>query len=121
MALLECFEPLAKLLEARVVQTFSKPSRHLDLDLCRLLARVWRAKHRFKEVGIEHECVEIVLRKDQREALFQPRDFALLGNCQAICLPYDGVQSLPPRRVYLKPHYLPADLPYWTAKQTGQL
>ena len=59
--------------------------------------------------------------REQREALFQPRDFALLGNCQAICLPYDGMQSLPPRRVYLKPHYLPADLPYWTAKQTGQL
>ena len=36
-------------------------------------------------------------------------------------LPYDGVQSLPPRRVYLKPHYLPADLPYWQAKRTGQL
>ncbi len=59
--------------------------------------------------------------QERREALFQPRDFALLGNCQAICLPYDGVQSLPPRRVYLKPHYLPADLPYWTAKQTGRL
>ena len=59
--------------------------------------------------------------QERREALFQPRDFALLGNCQAICLPYDGVQSLPPRRVYLKPHYLPADLPYWHAKQTGQL
>ena len=58
---------------------------------------------------------------DHREAVFQPRDFALLGNCQAICLPYDGVQSLPPRRVYLKPHYLPADLPYWHAKRTGQL
>ena len=58
---------------------------------------------------------------EHREALFQPRDFALLGNYQAICLPYDGVQSLPPRRVYLKPHYLPATLPYWTAKQTGQL
>ena len=51
--------------------------------------------------------------QERREALFQPRDFALLGNCQAICLPYDGVQSLPPRRVYLKPHYLPNDLPYW--------
>ena len=59
--------------------------------------------------------------KEQREALFQPRDFALLGNCQAICLPYDGVQSLPPRRVYLKPYYLPTDLPYWHAKRTGQL
>ena len=59
--------------------------------------------------------------QERREALFQPRDFALLGNCQAICLPYDGVQSLPPRRVYLKPYYLPPDLPYWTAKQTGRL
>ena len=54
--------------------------------------------------------------REQREALFQPCDFVLLGNCQAIYL-----QALPPRRVYLKLHYLPADLPYWTAKQTGWL
>ena len=59
--------------------------------------------------------------QEHREALFQPRDFALLGNCQAICLPYDGVRSFLPRRVYLKPHYLPATLPYWHAKQAGQL
>ena len=59
--------------------------------------------------------------QERREALFQPRDFALLGNCQAICLPYDGVQSLPPRRVYLKPHYLPRDRPYWAAKEAGEL
>ena len=59
--------------------------------------------------------------QERREALFQPRDFALLGNCQAICLPYDGVQSLPPRRVYLKPYYLKRDRPYWTAKHAGEL
>ena len=59
--------------------------------------------------------------REQREALFQPRDFALLGNCQAICLPYDGIQSVPPTRVYLKPHYLPRDLPYWKAKRQGRL
>ena len=60
--------------------------------------------------------------QERREALFQPRDFALLGNCQAICLPVRRrAVPAPPRRVYLKPHYLPADLPYWTAKQTGQL
>ena len=59
--------------------------------------------------------------QERREALFQPRDFALLGNCQAICLPYDGVQSLPPRRVYLKPHYLTRDRPYWAAKAAGEL
>ena len=29
--------------------------------------------------------------QERHEALFQPSDFALLGNCQAICLPYDGV------------------------------
>ena len=50
--------------------------------------------------------------REQREAVFHPRDFALLGNCQAICLPYDGAQSLEPRRVYLKPHYLPAEHSY---------
>ena len=59
--------------------------------------------------------------REQREAVFHPRDFALLGNCQAICLPYDGAQSLEPRRVYLKPHYLPAEHSYWRAKEAGQL
>ena len=27
--------------------------------------------------------------QERREAVFHPRDFALLGNCQAICLPYE--------------------------------
>ena len=59
--------------------------------------------------------------REQREAVFHPRDFTLLSNCQAICLPYDGAQSLEPRRVYLKPHYLPAEHSYWRAKETGQI
>ena len=59
--------------------------------------------------------------REQREAVFHPRDFALLSNCQAICLPYDGAQSLQPRRVYLKPHYLPAQHSYWRAKEAGQI
>ena len=59
--------------------------------------------------------------REQREAVFHPRDFALLSNCQAICLPYDGAQSLEPRRVYLKPYYLPAEHSYWRAKETGQI
>ena len=59
--------------------------------------------------------------REQREALFQPREFALLSNCQAICLPYDGAQSLAPTRVYLKPHYLPRTLPYWKAKGQGKI
>ena len=59
--------------------------------------------------------------REQREAVFHPRDFALLSNCQAICLPYDGAQSLEPRRVYLKPHYLSAEHSYWRAKEAGQI
>ena len=57
--------------------------------------------------------------REQREAVFHPRDFALLSNCQAICLPYDGAQSLEPRRVYLKPHYLPAEHSYWKSEGGG--
>ena len=59
--------------------------------------------------------------REQREAVFQPREFALLSNCQAICLPYDGAQSLAPTRVYLKPHYLPRTLSYWKAKGQGKI
>ena len=59
--------------------------------------------------------------REQREPVFHPRDFSLLSNCQAICLPYDGLQSLPPRRVYLKPHYLPSDSPYWEMHRAGKL
>ena len=59
--------------------------------------------------------------REQREAVFQPREFALLSNCQAICLPYDGARSLPATCVYLKPHYLPRSLPYWRAKAEGKI
>ncbi|MDD9995821.1 MAG: TraM recognition domain-containing protein, partial [Dehalococcoidia bacterium] len=59
--------------------------------------------------------------REQREPLFHPRDFSLLSNCQAICLPYDGIQSLPARRVYLKPYYLPKEAPYWELHRDGQL
>ena len=39
--------------------------------------------------------------RQAREPVFTPRDFTLLANYQAICLPYDGTKSLPARRVYL--------------------
>ena len=31
---------------------------------------------------------------ERREPLFHPRDFTLLGNCQAIVIPYDGARAL---------------------------
>ena len=57
----------------------------------------------------------------QWQALFQPRDFAKLENCQAICLPYDGKRALEATRVYLKPYYLPRKLGYWQAKDQGKI
>ena len=57
----------------------------------------------------------------QWQALFQPRDFARLENCQAICLPYDGKQAQEATRVYLKPYYLPRKLGYWAARAQGKI
>ena len=59
--------------------------------------------------------------REQREALFQPREFALLPNCQAICLPYDGTSATSAVRVYLKPYYLPETTPYWRAVEAGKI
>ena len=59
--------------------------------------------------------------REQREALFQPREFGLLPNCQAICLPYDGTHAASAVRVYLKPYYLQPDRPYWRAVEAGQI
>ena len=57
--------------------------------------------------------------RQAREPVFTPRDFSLLANYQAICLPYDGTKSLPARRVYLKPHYLPRDVRLLAAPRGG--
>ena len=55
------------------------------------------------------------------QPVFTPREFTLLDNYQAICLPYDGVKSLPATRVYLKPHYLPRDKGYWRLRKEGRI
>ena len=59
--------------------------------------------------------------REQREALFPPRSFGLLGNCQAICLPYDGIRAHSATRVYLKPGYLPPTLSYWRAVEAKKI
>ena len=53
--------------------------------------------------------------------MFSPREFSLLANYQAICLPYDGVQGLPARRVYRKPSYLSREKGYWRLREEGRL
>ncbi|MXX35181.1 MAG: type IV secretion system DNA-binding domain-containing protein [Gemmatimonadales bacterium] len=59
--------------------------------------------------------------RQQREPVFTPREFGLLANYQAVCLPYDGVKSLPATRVYLKPHYLPRETGYWRLREEGRI
>ena len=59
--------------------------------------------------------------RQQREPVFTPRVFGLLANYQAVCLPYDGVKSLPATRVYLKPHYLPRETGYWRQREEGRI
>ena len=59
--------------------------------------------------------------RQQREPVFTPRVFGLLANYQAVCLPYDGIKSLPATRVYLKPHYLPRETGYWRQREEGRI
>lgn len=55
------------------------------------------------------------------EYVFQPKVFAELQNAQAIVLPYDGVNPLPPTYCYLKPHYLDVQTSYFDHAARGAL
>jgi hypothetical protein len=55
------------------------------------------------------------------EHIFAPRVFTELQNAQAIVLPYDGVNPLPPQFCYLKPHYLDVQTSYFDHLASGAL
>jgi len=55
------------------------------------------------------------------EYIFSPRVFTELQNGQAIALPYDGLNPMPPQFCYLKPHYLDVDTSYFDQVARGQL
>jgi hypothetical protein len=55
------------------------------------------------------------------EHIFAPRVFTELQNAQAIVLPYDGVNPLPPQFCYLKPHYLDVQTSYFDHLANGAL
>jgi hypothetical protein len=55
------------------------------------------------------------------EHIFPPRVFTELQNAQAIVLPYDGVNPLPPQYCYLKPHYLDVQTSYFDHVASGAL
>jgi hypothetical protein len=53
------------------------------------------------------------------EHVFEPKAFTELQNAQAIVLPYDGFNPLPPTRCYLKPFYLNPQVSYFEAVAAG--
>ena len=53
--------------------------------------------------------------------VFQSKAFAELQNAQAIVLPYDGLNPLPPTRCYLKPYYLDPHTSYFDHVAAGAL
>ena len=56
-----------------------------------------------------------------KPGFFAPRVFTELQNAQAIVLPYDGVNPLPPQYCYLKPHYLDVSTSYFDHLEAGAL
>lgn len=55
------------------------------------------------------------------EYIFSPRVFTELQNAQAIALPYDGLNPMPPQFCYLKPHYLDVQTCYFDHLAKGAL
>src|SRR6185437_12495241 len=49
----------------------------------------------------------------ESDYVFQPRIFTELQHAQAIVVPYDGLNPLPPQYCYLKPYYLDVDTSYF--------
>ena len=131
----EAWRALLQTLRTRIFLSLSDDaSARIASDLCGQVAKI-KPSYTINETSRQAEVSLLSARagggrssvgtsksfKEQRESVFHPRDFALLSNCQAICLPYDGAQSLEPCRVYLKPHYLPRGRSYWRSREAGDI
>jgi hypothetical protein len=57
----------------------------------------------------------------ESDYVFQPRVFTELQHAQAIVVPYDGLNPLPPQYCYLKPHYLNPHVSYFDHAARGAL
>ena len=57
----------------------------------------------------------------ESDFIFQPRVFTELQHAQAIVVPYDGLNPLPPQYCYLKPHYLNPQVSYFDHLAQGAL
>ena len=131
----EAWRTLVQTLRSRIFLSLSdEASARIASEMCGSVMKT-QASHTFTETTGRPEFSLLSGRagggrgtigtsKSFRQALqpvFTPRQFTLLANYQAICLPYDGVKSLPARRVYLKPHYLPRTEGYWRQREEGRI
>ena len=57
----------------------------------------------------------------ESDFIFPARVFMELQNAQAVALPYDGLNPLPPQYCYLKPYYLDAQTSYFDHLAGGVL
>ncbi len=57
----------------------------------------------------------------ESDYVFPPRVFMELQNAQAVALPYDGLNPLPPQYCYLKPSYLDVGQSYFDHLERGAL
>ena len=57
----------------------------------------------------------------ESDHVFTPRVFTELQHAQAVVLPYDGLNPLPPQYCYLKPYYLDAQTSYFDHAAQGAL
>jgi len=57
----------------------------------------------------------------EADYVFTPRVFTELQHAQAVVLPYDGLNPLPPQYCYLKPHYLDVQTSYFDHAAKGAL
>ena len=57
----------------------------------------------------------------EADYVFTPRVFTELQHAQAVVLPYDGLNPLPPQYCYLKPHYLDVQTSYFDHAAGGAL
>ena len=55
----------------------------------------------------------------ETDYVFPPRVFTELAKLQAVALPYDGDNPLPPQLVYLKPHYQDPNLSYFESEDVA--
>jgi hypothetical protein len=57
----------------------------------------------------------------EADYIFRPRVFMELQNAQAVVVPYDGINPLPPQYCYLKPYYLDVNTSYFDHLERGAL